>query len=79
MSDFTEGAGGERVHHVHRSYVDDDRLGAIFNHLLNQAQPQLIKVRVGEGGLKGGDEERTLLENRDFHVALPPLCLAWLR
>jgi hypothetical protein len=39
----------------------------------------LVEVGVRESGLKSRDEHRSLLENRDFHVALPPLCLAWLR
>src|SRR5919109_1991904 len=57
----------ERVHHVQRRDVDDDPARAVARDLRHHVVLELEHVRVRQGRLDRGDQERPLLEDRDSH------------
>src|SRR5918994_5577749 len=71
--DAAQGAGYEGVHDVERRDVDDDAPRAMARDLAHDVVAQLQDVGVGQRRLDRGDQERTLLEDRDGHAPLPQL------
>src|SRR6516162_8457767 len=67
VRDVAQRLGGEGVHHVEGRDVDDDSQGAEPADLRHEGVSQLEQVGVAESGLHRGDQERSLLEDRDLH------------
>src|SRR3954453_17217053 len=58
VGDSAQGARDEGVHHVERGDVDDDPARAVARDLAHHVLAQLEDIRVRQGGLDRGDEDR---------------------
>src|SRR5213593_1622612 len=67
VRDVPEDPCGERIHDIHCGDVDDDAVGSIPAHSVDEGVAKLEHVAVRKRGLHRRDQVRALLENGDFH------------
>jgi hypothetical protein len=70
-SQVAQGTGSKGVHHVEGAHIEDDAAGMGAGDLVEKGVVKAGEVFIDQGGLDGGNQVGTVLQDGNFHARTP--------